>query len=152
VAVLKHRIADAEDLDILAEWNHQLIEDEGARNPMTIAELRARMACWIEAREYRAVIFQDQQFPVAYALYVERAEEIHLRQFFVTREHRRRGFGREAMNLLMTKLWPKRKSLTVDVLTHNTAAYTFWRECGYEADYIQMRRPGNDRNEVRKTA
>lgn len=142
MAELKHRIADTDDLDVLAEWNHQLIEDEGSRNSMSVAELRARLADWLETSDYCAVLFYNQQLPVAYALYAEKEDEIFLRQFFVAREHRRRGHGREAMNILRTKLWSAEKFLTVDVLTHNTSAYSFWRECGYVADYIHMRREG----------
>ena len=152
MAELKHRIADAEDLDVLAEWNHQLIEDEGSRNPMSVAELRLRMAEWFETSEYRAVLFYNEQLPVAYALYAEKDEEIFLGQFFVAREHRRRGHGREAMNILKTDLWPAEKSLTVDVLTQNTTAYTFWRECGYEADYIHMRQDGKGGEHAVETA
>lgn len=144
MAELEYRIADAGDLDVLIEWNRQLIEDEASRNPMSVAELRKRMADWLETSEYRAVLFYREHLPVAYALYAEKDDEIYLRQFFVAREHRRRGHGRNAMDLLKSEIWPPGKSLTVDVLTDNTGAYTFWRECGYEADYIHMRQSARD--------
>ena len=31
------------DLDLLADWNRQLIQDEGHRNRMTVAELKAEI-------------------------------------------------------------------------------------------------------------
>jgi len=47
---------------------------------------------------------------------------------------RRQGIGREAMETLRSKIWPKGKRLTVDVLVENTAAVAFWRAAGYK-DY-----------------
>ncbi|MGH7994276.1 MAG: GNAT family N-acetyltransferase, partial [Limisphaerales bacterium] len=52
----------------LAELNHQLIHDEGHRNPMTVPELEQRMKSWLTS-EYVAVIFEDAGAIVAYALY-----------------------------------------------------------------------------------
>ena len=43
---MKHRMAAASDLGLLADWNHQLIRDEGHRNPMAVPELRDRMKRW----------------------------------------------------------------------------------------------------------
>jgi ribosomal protein S18 acetylase RimI-like enzyme len=127
------RTATANDCSLLAELNHQLIGDEGHRNPMTKADLRARMEAWLES-EYTAVLFEDRGAVVAYALYREQPEKIHLRHLFVTRQRRRQGIGREAIDLLRTKIWPANKRLTVDVLTDNTAALAFWRSMGYR-DY-----------------
>ena len=43
---MDYRLANNDDLDLLAEWNHQLIQDEGHRNRMTAPELRERMRGW----------------------------------------------------------------------------------------------------------
>lgn len=53
---LSWREASEADLALLSEWNHQLIRDEGHRNPMTVAELADRMKKWLRG-EYHAVIF-----------------------------------------------------------------------------------------------
>lgn len=53
---IESRFAADSDLDLLAEWNYQLIQDEGHRNPMTVPELRERMRDWL-AGEYQAMIF-----------------------------------------------------------------------------------------------
>ena len=53
----------------LAEWNHQLIQEEGHRNVMTIPELACRMHGWLE-REYKAVVYSVPGLDaIAYALY-----------------------------------------------------------------------------------
>jgi len=127
------RRATLNDCARLAELNRQLVRDEGHRNPMTVPELEQRMKGWL-ASEYTAVIFEDGGAVVAYALYCEQPEEIYLRQLFVVRPRRRRGIGREAMNVLRTQIWPKHKRLTVEVLVQNTAAVAFWRAVGYK-DY-----------------
>jgi GNAT superfamily N-acetyltransferase len=130
---IKHRLAAAGDLDLLAEWNHQLIRDEGHRNPMSVPELRRRMREWLGG-EYRAVIFEAGAEPVAYALFREGADEVYLRQLFVRRDRRRQGIGREAMTVLRGQLWPRDRRLTVEVLTANAPAVAFWRSVGYR-DY-----------------
>ena len=127
------RRATLDDCAVLAELNHQLIRDEGHRNPMTVPELEQRMKGWL-ASEYAAMLFDNDAEVVAYALYREEPEEIYLRQLFVMRNRRRQGIGRQAMEILRTRIWPKHKRLTVEVLVRNTAAIAFWRAAGYE-DY-----------------
>lgn len=123
------RQATLADCALLAELNHQLIRDEGHRNPMTVPELEERMRVWL-ASEYAAVIFEEAKEVVAYALYREQAGEVHLRQFFVVRDRRRQGIGRQAFEIMRSRVWPANKRLTVDVLVHNPAAIAFWRAVG----------------------
>ncbi len=135
---MTHREATIEDLDLLTEWNQHLITDESSANPMTTAELRERMHEWLFSDLYRVMIFTESETDLAYALFAESDTEVFLRQFFVHRDHRRQGHGRQVMNLLKSEIWPADKRLTVEVLVHNTAAYTFWRSTGYEAWTIRM--------------
>lgn len=130
---MEYRFATEADLDLLAEWNHQLIRDEGHRNRMTVPELRERMRGWLAA-EYRAIVFLSDGQPMAYGLFRESPEEVYLRQFFVRRDKRRAGFGSRAMTTLRQKIWPSQKRLTVEVLCQNTAGIQFWRAMGYK-DY-----------------
>jgi predicted acetyltransferase len=123
------RQAGSVDCAMLAEMNHQLIRDEGHRNKMSVAELEQRMKRWLSA-EYEAQIFEVGDEVVAYALYRGQAAEIYLRQLFVVRNRRRQGIGRTALEILRTKIWPKGRRLTVEVLTHNTDAVAFWRAVG----------------------
>jgi predicted acetyltransferase len=131
---MEFRRATLNDCALRAELNYQLLHDEGHRNKkMSIPELEQRIRGWL-ASEYAAVIFEDDGGVIAYALYREQPEEIYLRQLFVVRNQRRTGIGRKAVEILRTKIWPKNKRLTVDVLVHNPAAITFWRAVGYK-DY-----------------
>ena len=130
------RRATLDDCALLAEFNHQLIRDEGHRNSMTVPELEERIRGWLTS-EYTATLFEEDREVVAYALYREEREEIYLRQLFVSRDRRRQGIGREAVEILRSTIWPKSKRLTVEVLVQNTAAVAFWRALGYR-DYSLM--------------
>ena len=130
---MNFRRAILNDCALLAELNHQLIHDEGHRNRMTVPELEQRMNGWL-ASEYAAMLFENDGEVVAYALYREQPEEIYLRQFFVVRNRRRKGIGKEAIKILRSKIWPKNKRLTVEVLVQNEAPVAFWRAAGYK-DY-----------------
>src|SRR5262249_12636552 len=102
------RAAALDDCVLLAELNHQLIRDEGHRNPMTVPQLEQRMRGFIQGA-YRGVIFESNNEVVAYALYLEQPEEIYLRQLFVVRHRRRQGIGRRAIDILRSQVWPKTK-------------------------------------------
>jgi len=133
VNAVTFRAATLDDCARLAELNHQLIRDEGHRNPMKVPQLEERMRAWL-AGEYRAVIYEDGGEVVAYALFRESADEIYLRQLFVVRHRREQGIGHRAVEILRSEIWPKDKRLTVEVLTANKRAVKFWRSVGY-ADY-----------------
>ena len=130
---MNFRRATLNDCVLLAELNHQLIRDEGHRNRMTVPELEQRMKGWL-ASKYAAALFENDGEVVAYALYREQPEEIYLRQLFVVRNRRRQEIGRQAVKILRSKIWPKNKRLTVEVLVQNKAAVAFWRAVGYK-DY-----------------
>jgi GNAT superfamily N-acetyltransferase len=131
-AALRARFACVDDCSMLAAWNYQLIRDEGHRNPMDVWELQERMRGWLASGEYHAVLFEEAE-PVAYALFKETEDEIHLRQFFVVRHRRREGIGSRALAQLFD-LWPHEKRWTVSALTKNIPAVSFWQAQGYE-DY-----------------
>ena len=71
---MKVRPATQGDCGLLAELNHQLIQDEEHRNPMTVSQLEQPMRDWL-AGQYRAFIFESEGEVVAYALFCEQTEE-----------------------------------------------------------------------------
>jgi ribosomal protein S18 acetylase RimI-like enzyme len=140
---LQYRMATAEDIALLARLNRQLIEDEGHRNRMTLPELAERLRQWLTT-EYTAVIFEQGPLPVAYALFRPEADSIYLRQFLVERQYRRQGIGRQAMQLLLSDIWPAGQRITLDVLVHNRRGQAFWHALGFQ-DYaitLEMLRQG----------
>ena len=131
--MMTFRHATLDDCPVLAGLNHQLIRDEGHRNQMTVPELVQRMRGWL-SDEYRAVIFEDGGDIVAYALYREQPDLVYLRQLFVVRDRRRQGLGRHVVEILRSRVWPKDRRLTVDVLLSNQSGVGFYRSVGY-TDY-----------------
>ena len=127
------RSATLDDCPRLAEMNHQLIQDEGHRNRMTIPELERRMKDWLSG-EYQAVIYEDGKEVVAYTLFQEQPDQVYLRHLFVVRHRRSQGIGRRAVEIMRSQIWPQNKKLTVEVLVANKRAVSFWRSVGY-VDY-----------------
>ncbi len=127
---MRYRHATLNDAAFLAELNYQLIRDEGHRNSLTVSELERRMRGWLST-VYQAVIFDDGSGVVAYALYRDEEWEVYLRQFFVVRTQRRRGIGRQAMQILFNEVWPKNKRLVVEALWQNKPAIAFWKAVGF---------------------
>jgi len=117
--------------------NSRLIRDEGHRNPLTLPELEERMRQWLITGEYEAVLFGRPQ-PVAYALFRRDGDSIHLRQFFVERESRRKGIGRTAFAILTRDHWPVGMRIAIDVLVDNDAGRAFWSHLGFREYALTM--------------
>lgn len=113
--------------------NQRLIEDEGHRNLMSLADLAWRMEGWL-AKDYSASLFVRDDRVVAYALWRDEAGWIYLRHFFVERRARREGIGRAAFRHLHEEIWPTGKRVRVSVLIGNLPAIAFWHSLGF-ADY-----------------
>ena len=128
---MTYREAKPADYPLLGSLNHQLIRDEGHRNPMNVVELTERMRRWLSMGEYTGRLFEENGQVVAYALYREFAEEIYLRHLFVVRGRRRQGIGRRVMQILRDEIWPRGRRLTGEVLCANTTGVAFWKAMGY---------------------
>jgi GNAT superfamily N-acetyltransferase len=135
VETLVFRVATPADAQALGRLNHQLIRDEGHRNPMSEAELVERMRAWLADDGYEALVAHDENGPVAYVLWRDEPDSVYLRQIFVQRDYRRQGTARQLM-LSVFERWPE-KRLVVDVLAGNARALAFWRRMGYR-DYAVM--------------
>jgi len=132
---LVFRCATLADAEALGRLNHELIRDEGLRNPMNVAQLTERLRGWLAYERYEALLALDGDAPVAYVLWRDLPDSVYLRQIYVQREYRRQGTARHLM-LTLFERWPT-KRLTVDVLAGNARALAFWRRMGYQ-DYAVM--------------
>jgi ribosomal protein S18 acetylase RimI-like enzyme len=130
---LEFRRATVDDAALLARMNQQLIRDEGHRNPMSLAELQARMAGWL-AGEYEAFLFLQAGTAAGYVLFRREPQWIYVRQLFVVPEQRRRGIARSALAWLRANVWQNAPRLRMEVLVQNTAAIAFWHSAGFQ-DY-----------------
>jgi ribosomal protein S18 acetylase RimI-like enzyme len=144
---LSHRLATESDLPLLGELNQQLIEDEGHSNPMTPDELSERMRGWLNEGVYQIVLFgeSEQADPsegvVGYAVFKGEATEVYLRQLFVARDRRNRGFGAAMMMILEQDYFQEYQTVRLEVLTTNTAAHRFYTANGFSDYCITMKKP-----------
>lgn len=136
------RPATANDLDLLARMNRQLIEDEKSTNLMDVEKLRERMQEWLGST-YDAVFFEQDGEVVGYALYRFENETfrerrvVYVRQFFVERVYRRRGVGRKAFMELRQHFFGN-ALLRLEVLTTNPSGLVFWRSLGFRTYAVTL--------------
>jgi GNAT superfamily N-acetyltransferase len=138
---MQYRLATTADAPLLSRMNQRLIRDEGHRNAMSVAELRARMERWLGG-EYEAVLFSDATGPAGYALFKRDEDYIYLRLFFVEPDRRRQGIGREAMASLMENAWKGTPRIRLEVLVGNSTGIAFWRSLGFVGYCVTMERDG----------
>ncbi len=137
---IKIRKAGLKDGLALARMNYDLIQDSGHWNPMKVPELSRRMRKWMKKGDYQACLFEAEGKPVGYCVYRKEREFIYIRQFFIARELRRRGFGRKAFGMTRKLYWKGRPRLRMDVIVDNIPAIRFWRAVGFKDYCLTMER------------
>jgi predicted acetyltransferase len=135
--MLTLRRADYNDLELLANMNKYLIEDENSPNPMTYQELKSRMMNWLRTDwNIDLLLFGDEV--VGYALYQFRTnayfpeqKEVYIRQYFIMRGHRSEGYGQEGIKMLFESRFKDVETIMIDVLEENPRGMNFWRKSGF---------------------
>ena len=137
------RICTIEDheLGLLATLNKQLIEDEQHDNKMDLIQLKERMRSFITT-DYNAYLFIEENDIVGYALVNHERSPLYLRQFFICRDHRRKGIGKLAFERLTEEL--KTKEIDIEVMYWNEMGYGFWKAIGFKERSIYMRLSNDD--------
>jgi GNAT superfamily N-acetyltransferase len=133
---LKIRVCTDDELDLLAVLNKQLIEDEQHENKMSVEQLRERMKKFINS-DYKAYLFEENSKTIGYALVDHTRQPLYLRQFFICRDVRRKGYGRTAFKELLDLL--KTNVIDIEVLLWNVRGMEFWRSLGFKDRSIYMR-------------
>ena len=128
---IETRIATLADVDTLANWNKQLIEDEGSRNPMNLQQLNDGMTGFLKS-DWRAVILSVDGEEAGYILYKEGRDDyfpdqptVYVRQFFIRRDRRSKGLGEASFNIITEKHFPKGSDLSLEVLESNPRGRRF---------------------------
>jgi len=148
---LRSRAATLEDVALLAQMNKRLIDDERARNPMSLEQLEARMRNWLERGKYQGELFLQGDEVVAYALYRLSPDEYcpeqavaYIRHFYVERGRRRQGVGRAALKALASTRFPAGCTVSVDVLATNHGGHQFWSKMGFKPYLTNMKVNGEE--------
>ncbi|MBL8027518.1 MAG: GNAT family N-acetyltransferase [Fibrobacteres bacterium] len=128
--------ATLNDLTTLTAMNVRLREDERADNAMTDKQVYDRMEGFLKG-DYKAFLFEVDSTVYGYALVDVTKSPLYLRQFYIEREHRSKGFGSTAFNLLLKEL--KCETIDIDVLAWNNKGMIFWQKVGFEPRCVAMR-------------
>ena len=120
----------------LARLNHMLIEDEKAENTMTLSQLDQRMAGFLNT-DYKAFYFETNENRLGYALVNMTTTPLYLRQFFISREYRRMGYGQQSFYALLDQL--QTVEIDIDVYTWNQRGIAFWKSLGFSERCYNMR-------------
>lgn len=125
-----------DDVNALARMNHMLIEDEKASNPMSLGQLEERMVDFLRT-DYEAFFLETDGSIVGYALVNMKSSPLYLRQFFICREQRRKGYGKAAFHALLAHL--RVDKVDIDVYAWNDAGIAFWKSLGFTERVYSMR-------------
>lgn len=135
------------EIHIIAEMNAQLIEDERSTNPMNREQLELRALDWLRADWNIDFICANNKI-VGYALYQfkyqstqfnRNLKEVYLRQYFIRREERNKGYGIDGIKLLKEQRFNGIKTIIIDVLEANPKGRAFWEKAGFMPYYTNMR-------------
>ena len=143
------RKADISDLNKLATMNKQLIEDERSRNTMNMDQLQVRMRDWMTS-DWEIDILCHSSDIVGYVLYQFHPysnnlnpTDVYLRQYFIKREYRNQGYGRQGIELLLTERLQTVNTITIEVLETNPDGIRFWERVGFTSYSKAMKRYQN---------
>lgn len=144
---MEWKICTPEDIPQLSELNGQLHEDEGAV-PMETADREARLSRWIGS-DYTAVLFSIQSQTLGYTLFRSTDPDsegldqgVFIRQFFVIRDQRQQGIGRQMFHILREHVWKNGCGILLDTEYENSRAQAFWRSLGFSEHHVSfIRRP-----------
>jgi GNAT superfamily N-acetyltransferase len=134
------------DVELLAEMNARLSEDEGSSVGSPTAYVD-RMRGWLEEGRYEAAIAESGAELIAYVVWRHDPDygDVYVRQFFVARDHRGRGLGRVLFERAVAEFWPGH-TLRLDVYDSNPRGGAFWESMGFVAYSRLMRREPSERS------
>jgi GNAT superfamily N-acetyltransferase len=101
---------------------------------------RERMREWLRTGRYQAALARRGHEPVGYLLWRDDPDyqDVFVRQFFIVRDCRGAGLGRELFERAVAELWPGRV-LRLDVYDSNPRGRAFWERIGF-VPYSQLMR------------
>ena len=138
----------SDNISQIARWNIELHEDEGS-TPMTVDSAEARLRKWLAGDSFQALLISVEGRSVGYILYqlhpptpdIRGPEEsIYIRQFYIMRNARRLGHGKNAIDLLTQQVIKEDQPLHLDVKATNAAGKKFWESLGFVAEHVAYTR------------
>jgi 8-oxo-dGTP pyrophosphatase MutT (NUDIX family) len=137
VAKLTHAPAGEESLPLLAEFNRQLLKDQGLRREVTVAELENRLRELI-AGDFQAVLFYWKNDPVGYCLYRLHPRYAHIRHIHLQPDIRRHVDLSEAFSLLRREELQDFAMIRIDVPEADRDSITLWESQGFRPRSLRL--------------
>ena len=142
------RGADLNDVPLLGKMNSRLVDDQGTDNTWPLSKYEERFREWLQKGPWQVDVILEKGQIAGYAIYQLRADYfypeqpvIFVRQFYIEREHRRRGLGRAAFQDLIDKRFPEGyDAIALDVMAANTGGQQFWTKLGFATYFVAMKR------------
>jgi len=135
IEVREHR---REDFGLLARMNRELADDEGHRNPMSVAQLEQRFERFVDQEGWSVDLFLLDEEIIGYAAHRREpdlaepsGERIHLRQFYIVRHRRRGGAGHVAFEELVRARFDAGRRIYLEVIENNPGGKIFWLRTGF---------------------
>ena len=136
--VIEYRDATPSDVSMLARMHRQSVADECNEAIPSLSKCTAEIER-LFGRECEAIVFGAAGVDMGYTLFQRESQGVFVRHFFVSRQHRRCGVGRSAMQWLLANAWGKPKRVRLAVHVDNEAGIAFWRSVGFTDWLIDMK-------------
>ena len=132
---IKIRLANQDDISLLAHMYRILVEDEKAPELPDISDCEAKMIAFLD-NVYIAYIFYNDETILGYALVDHSTEPLYLKHFMINRENRRNQNGTKTFNLLLNHLGIN--TIEIEVFHWNERGKKFWNSLGFKPKHIRM--------------
>jgi RimJ/RimL family protein N-acetyltransferase len=117
------------DKDILLKMNKQLMEDEQFDRILSDEILSNKWDEFLTDDKFTVVLFLIDDDITGYAIVQTDLKPLYLRHFFIKREFRRKGYGRESFNAMLEFL--NTNEIDLDVMSWNERGMKFWESLGF---------------------
>ncbi len=132
----KLEISPCTDTALLSMLCREMMEDEPSDAIPADEEIKRRMEAFLAAGDI-AYLFTAGGQTAGYALVIAQRSPVYLRHFYISRAHRRKGYGTQAFRLLLQTLGVREMDL--DVFVWNARGQAFWQSLGFEPRATIMR-------------
>lgn len=132
----KLEISPCTDTALLSVLCREMMEDEPSDAIPANEEICRRMEAFLAAGDI-AYLFTTGGQTAGYALVIAQRSPVYLRHFYISRTHRRKGYGTQAFQLLLQTLGAREMDL--DVFVWNARGQAFWQSLGFEPRATIMR-------------
>lgn len=146
------RAATSADLATIALMNRELIQDEGHRNPMSVEQLEERARNFLSKGDWRIDLLEVEGRIAGFVTWRQEeditepsGQRIYLRQFYIARDARGGGIGRQSFEALMSQRFPADCRILLEVLESNPGGREFWARMGFApySLFVERRSPAS---------